>query len=125
MEKLGAPGLLEAEQALSGHSRKTNNADEFIAYLKAKKEHDERPSSFYQQAKWRGWKLRLFCHRRRSEDSFCNRVASTYGEECTLYYGNWFRINQMKGCSPSLVIGMRKILAKRFLVKEVDEFKTS
>ncbi len=31
----------------------------------------------------------------------------------------------MKGCSPSPVIGMRKILAKRFRVKEVDEFKTS
>ena len=42
VEKLRAPGLLEAEQALSGHSRKTNHADEFIAYLKAKKEHDER-----------------------------------------------------------------------------------
>ncbi len=45
VEKLRAPGLLEAEQALSGHSRKTNNADEFIAYLKAKKEHDRGPPS--------------------------------------------------------------------------------
>ncbi len=77
--------MLKAQQALSEHSRKTNDdADEFITYSKAK-EHDKRTSSFYLQAKWRGWKFRLFCHCRRSEDSFSNRVASTYGEGCTLY----------------------------------------
>lgn len=31
----------------------------------------------------------------------------------------------MKGCVPSLGIGMRKLLEKRFRVKMVDEYKTS
>ena len=30
-------------------------------------------------------------------------------------------IDQMKGCSPSPVTGIGKILAKRFQVKDVDE----
>ena len=31
----------------------------------------------------------------------------------------------MKGCTPSPVMGMKKLLSKRFMVKDVDEFRTS
>ncbi len=42
LEKLRARGVSKAQQALSEHSRKTNDADQFVAYLKAKKEHDKK-----------------------------------------------------------------------------------
>ena len=45
-EKSRPPGVLEEQAALSLHSRKTNDLSEFEAYLKAKKEHDERTAWF-------------------------------------------------------------------------------
>ncbi len=67
-EKRLASGVLEAEQDLSKHFRKTNDHSEFLSYLTEKKMHDDETHKFYIEEKWRGWKFRLFCNRKRSED---------------------------------------------------------
>ena len=89
-----------------------------VFYLEAKWLHDKRTAFFYKQD-GEGGSLK------RSEQTFCNRVAKTYGEDCTLFYGDWSRQDQMKGCTPSPVVGMKKLLSKRFMVKDVDECRTS
>lgn len=71
-------------------------------------ETEELTREFYQQKKWRGWKLRLYGRRKGSEDKLLNRVESNFGKDCVIYYGNWNRIDQMKGCDPSPVIGIKK-----------------
>ncbi len=48
-----------------------------------------------------------------------------YKGDCILHYGDWSRTDQMKGCAPSLGVGMKIILSKRFEVIEEDEYKTS
>ncbi len=53
---------------------------------------------------------------------FMNRVEEFYGRDCVLHYGDWSRKD---GCAPSLGVGLKKMLAKRFEVEEVDEYKTS
>ena len=78
-EKSKAPGVMEEQEALSKHSRKTYDLTEFQAYLKAKKEHDDKTGWFYRQEKRRS---RIFCLWRKSEDYFANR-----GKNCTLHYG--------------------------------------
>ena len=124
-EKAKANGVLQAERDLSERSRKTNDHDEFLAYLREKKLHDYCTAHFYLQEKWRGWKFRLYCSRKKSEDLFANRVERAYGKDCVIHYGDWSRKEQMKGCVPSLGVGMKKLLEKRFALTEVDEFKTS
>lgn len=52
-----------------------------------------------------------------------NKVGSTYGPKCLIYYGNWSRQKQWKGDEPSPTsVGFRKEMSKRF---NVDEFRTS
>ncbi len=122
-EKAETDGLLQAERDMSKHLRKTNRHGRFLAYLAEKKIHDERTSPFYLEEKWRGWKFRLSCKRKKSEDLFLNRVEEKYGKDCVLHCGDWSRKDQMNGCAPSLGMGWRKC-CKRSLT-EVDEFNTS
>ena len=119
-------GIAELETKLSLHSRRTNDPDEFWRYLEAKKAFDDSAArGFYERLTWRNWKLRTFAARKSSEDRFLDRVASTYGSECTIFYGDWSRKDQMPGCEPSPVVGLRKAMRKRFHVNDVDEYLTS
>ncbi len=90
-EKAETDGPLQTERDLSKHSRKTNRHGRFLAYLAEKKLHDEWTSSFYLEKKWRGWKFRLYCNRKKSEDMFLNRVVEKYGKDCVLHFGDWSR----------------------------------
>lgn len=49
-----------------------------------------------------------------------NNVASTYGKNCLIIYGNWSRQEQMKGCQPSPTIGLRKTLSTRLKVGQTS-----
>ncbi len=124
-EKAETDGLLQAERDMSKQSRKNNRRGRFLAYLAEKKLHDKWTSRFFLEEKWRGWKFRLYCNKKKSEDLFLNRVEEKYGKDCVLHDGDWSRKDQMKGCAPSLGVGMTKVLQKKFVVTEVDEFKTS
>ncbi len=97
----------------------------FLAYVADMKLRDEWTSRFCLEEKWRGWKLRLYWNRKKNEYLFLNRVEEKYVKDCILYNGDWSRKDQMNGCAPSLGVGVKKLLQKKFDVTEVDEFKTS
>lgn len=120
-----AAGIEEMDAKLSLHSRYTNDHAEFSAYLYALREHDENTREFYSQDRWRGWRFRIYCNRKKSEDLFLAKTARTYGASCCIHYGDWSRRDQMKGCDPSPTVGLRKLISRRFEVREVDEFRTS
>ena len=117
--------VLALERGLSMYSYKTNSAAKYADYLKEKARVDEQTRSFYRDEKWRKWKFRLYCYRKSSEDRLLNRIAENYGPNCRIFYGDWSRKTQMKGCAPSPTVGIRNIIAKRFNVVGVDEYKTS
>lgn len=75
---------------------------------------DRKAKVFYRQQKWRRWRFRLFCNRKSSETRFLNRVASTYGPDCIILYGNWSRRDQMKGWQLLPSVGTRKAMSSRF-----------
>ena len=54
-----------------------------------------------------------------------NKVEEKYGSDCLIFYGHWSRKDQMKGCNPSPVVGLKKLISKRFKTVDVDEYKTS
>lgn len=117
-------GIEAAEAALSLHSHRMSDFSGYLAYLAAKAKTDAATGEFYRQEKWRGWKFRMFCRRRSSKARFLNRVEATYGADCTVYYGDWSRTDQMKGCDPSP--GTKKLFLKRFPnVVDMDKHKTS
>ena len=54
-----------------------------------------------------------------------NRLEKTFGPDCKLYYGGWSSKCQQKGCTPVPNTGLRLKLKKRFVLQDVDEFRTS
>ena len=120
-----AVGVEAVETELSKFSHKTSNPVNYMHYLKAKADADALTGEFYCHKKWRGWKFRIFCKRKSSEKRMINRVEEKFGSNCTIFYGDWSKKDQMKGCDPSPVVGVRKLLSKKFRVVEVDEYKTS
>ena len=74
---------IEAEETrLSMCSHRTNDEKEFLAFLHAKRDCDEKTGPFYTAKKWRNWKFRIFCRRKKSEDLFLERVSGVYGPDC-------------------------------------------
>ena len=54
-----------------------------------------------------------------------NRVEQKFGRDSVIYYGDWSRKDQMRGCDPSPTIRVKKLISKRFEIVEVNEYKTS
>ena len=69
--------------------------------LKAKARSDASTRSFYLKRLQCNWRFRIFCKRESSEQRLTNRMATTYGEDCVIFYGNWSGRSKLKGCKPS------------------------
>lgn len=92
-------GTTELETKISPYSSRTNNPEEFMKYLEENKAFDKSSArEFYERPKWRNWKLRTFAARKSSKERFLDRVTSTYGSKCIIFYRNWSRKDQMPGC---------------------------
>ena len=79
-EKSRAPGVMEEEVALHvSPLQKDKRSKEFEKYLVGCMMRGQPGSTI--KINGEGWKFRLFCNRKRSKDSFCNRVAEAYGED--------------------------------------------
>ncbi len=118
-QRKGQSGIDAIESRLSVHTWKTNDPSKYLAYPLEKAQVDELTRKFYTQEKWRGWKFRMFCSRKSSEDRFLNRIADRYGKDCRVYHGD------CRGCNPSPTVGVRHLVSKRFAVVDIDEFRTS
>jgi hypothetical protein len=54
-----------------------------------------------------------------------NEIEAKFGKDCLIGYGNWSITSQMAGCIPTPNVHLKKLLAKRFAVVDVDENNTS
>ena len=119
--------IIEEESKLSSHNCKSVNIGVFKKYIEEKTKVDDEVRGFYEKELYRKLKWRKKNYRRKSEDKFLNRIEETYGkkEELLLCYGNWSNSKQMKGIMPTMGVGLRRIIGKKFNVVLVDEFRTS
>lgn len=118
-------GITEKEAELSTLSHRTVDPEEYFKFLSMKSKVDEETRAFYLQERWRSWKFRIYSNRRSSEDRLANRLGNTFGWSSMFYYGDWSSSCQQKGCTPTPNAGMRLLLRKKFLLKDVSEFRTS
>ena len=117
----------EQESQLSDQNSKTVNYQKFKDYIRAKTQLNDRLKDFYQRELFRKMKWRTWIYRRKSEDMFLNQIEATYGkrEEIMICHGNWSQTKQMKNTMPAMGIGLRRLIAKRFDLFLIDEFRTS
>lgn len=119
--------IVEAETELSKFNCKTTNYEQFKNYIVEKTKLNEKVKEFYNKILWRKLKWRSWIYTRKSEDKFLNKIESKFGKEkeLLLCYGNWSNTKQMKHIMPTKGIGLRRIIAKKFNVVLIDEFRTS
>jgi hypothetical protein len=68
----------------------------------------------------------MFCCRKNSEDRLLDRIAGeTYGKQCKVLYRDWSSSFQLKGCTPSPIVELWKLMSKRFETTSIEEFYTS
>jgi len=119
--------IIEEETKLSSKNSKTNNIDKFKEYIKEKLLLNDKLKDFYENELIRKMKWRSFICKRQSEDNLLNNIENKFGKsnDLLISYGNWNNSKKMKHIMPTMGIGMRKILEKRFKLVLFDEFRTS
>ena len=118
-------GIQKVEAELAEYNSKSINMERFKGYLKQKNKINYDIRSFYHLELHRKLKWRGHVYGRKSEDKFLDRMASKFGEDAVIAYGDWSRSSQMRHFVPTKGVGMRKLIAKRFCTVSVNEFRTS
>jgi hypothetical protein len=120
-------GVIEKETGLSSYNSKTVDYLSFKEYLKEKTQLNDQVKGFYEAKLYRKLKWRTSVYKRKSEDNFLNQVEEKYGDRDSLLlcYGNWSNNRQMRGVMPTMGVGLRRVIGKRFQVVLVDEFRSS
>ena len=118
-------GIHQVEATLSEYNSKSVDIKRFTDYLRQKNKINTILRSFYHLDLHRKLKWRRFVYGQKSEDKFLNRMASTFGSDAVIAYGDWSRSSQMRHFVPTKGVGMRKLIAKRFCTVSVNEFRTS
>ena len=106
----------------------TANYEEFKCYIKSKNLERQSYSPFYSQELWRKLRWRSHVAMEMSQEAFLKEIQKTFGEpgkEICIAYGDWCRSTQMRRMLPTLGVGLRRLVQKRFKTILVDEFRTS
>lgn len=125
MEKEKTNEVKLAEQELNLCCSKTVNFEEFKRYLITRHRHYKVLTDFYQLKLWQKWRFRKFSNKQRSEDNLLNRIEKKFDKNILIVLGDWSQSNKLKNGSPTLGVGLRKLLSKRFHVALINEHNTS
>ncbi len=58
-------------------------------------------------------------------DRFVDKIGQTFGDTAVIAYGDWSRTDQMKNFMPTLGIGLRRLIHKKYQTFTVHEAYTS
>lgn len=75
---------------------------------------------FFRQYNWYA-----YINKQRSESKMLNTIGKLFGEDCTIIYGDYSEKNQMKNFISTPGISLKRKIADRFKVYNIDEFRTS
>jgi len=126
-------GLIEKETKLSNFKSRTLNQEKYKHFITNKTILNNEVKEFYQKHLFRKLTFRRFIRTKQCEVKLLNEIENTYltkeeikeGKKIVILHGDYSRTSQMKGCIPTLNIGMKKLLLTRFDIVEVNEFNTS
>jgi hypothetical protein len=116
--------MKEIEGELSNYNSKSCIVDKFKDYIKKKNSVNTRLKRKYQEGIFRKYTWYGYINRKRSEDNLLNKIGKTFGE-CTLIMGDWEVSKQMKNYISTPNISLKRKLGKKFLIYDLDEFRTS
>ena len=124
--------IISIESKLSEYNSKTCDYVKFKEYVKKKNEVNNELFEHYNNEIFRKLKWFSYINRQRSEDLLLNKIEEYYEEkdengfvkDIVIIIGDWSGNNKMRFMSTPNIALKRK-LAEKFLVLNIDEFRTS
>jgi len=116
--------MKKLEDELANFNSMTCNYEKFKKYVKKKNEANALLFVEYENKLFRKLKWHHFINKQRSESNLMNRIEKTYGKNPIIIMGDWSMKGKLKYMSTP-GISLKRKLAKRFTIYNVDEFRTS
>jgi len=125
--------IIPIETELSKFNSRTLKIDEYKKFIINKNKINTELGSFYQNKLFRKLAFRRFVRTTQSEINLLNEIENKYltnedkvnCKKILILHGDWSRSTAMKGTLPTPHIGIKKLLASRFDIIDVNEFNTS
>lgn len=116
----------QVEATLSTYNSKTCKYVKFQEYITKKYELNKKLFDFYNSTAYFK-KLNWFSYlnTKRSEAKLLNLITKIYGDDIVIIIGDWSYGKQMRNFMSTPNLGLKRLLASKFTVYEVDEFRTS
>lgn len=117
--------MQKAEESLKDTNSKSCNIEIFSEYIRVKTKvlsetHANYQTKFFEKQRWHA-----FIDKQRAEEKMLSVIEKTYGKGCSLVMGDWCITKQMRHFMPTPMIGLKRILQKKFIGYDVDEYLTS
>ena len=125
--------IISKETDLSKFKSKTLIQEKYKDFIFSKTKVNNEVKDFYQRPLFRKLAFRRFVRTKQCEANLLNEIENTYltkeeikqGKKIVILHGDYSRTTQMKGTIPTPNIGLKKLLASRFEIVDVNEFNTS
>ena len=131
MQKEKPDVVLQAESDLSKMNSRSNYSDRMSAYFCCRRDHLKTFTNFYGQMRYRIRRWRTFKKDQKSIAGVITRLKKMVTSPLKtqiLAYGSWAQASSTftpKGIAPCIGIGLRRRLAKEFVVVDTPEHYTS
>ena len=116
--------VIEMETELSNFNSRSCRLIKFLEYIQYRNNKRHEMSTLYHNVIYRKYHWYGYINKTRAMDLFLNSISKTFGENVTIFHGNWSMKSPPKGKSTP-GISMKRKMAKRFRILNLDEYKTS
>lgn len=117
--------ITKIENELTDYNSKTCNLENFKKFIKKKNETNDKLFELYENEIFRKYKWYGYLNTKRSEAKLQEKIKNTFGEDCTILYGDWGVTKQMRNFISTPMIGIKRKVKEKFTVYNLDEFRTS
>ena len=121
--------VAQIENELAQFNSKTCKIEDFKNFILAKNLTNEELFEVYQNKIYRQYKWYAYLNKERAIARLINNIKYTYGDDCVIIMGDWsdtlkFKPH-LKGFIPVPGIGLKRKLAEKIPVYNIDEHRTS
>jgi hypothetical protein len=118
-------GLKRLETELAGYNSKTSNYEELKKYYKKKNQIREKIKKELDLTYMKKLKWYSYINNKRADKELIKMVEDKFGKDIIIMMGDWSIGKQMRNFISTPNLRIKRVLAKRFGVYDVDEYKTS
>ena len=118
-------GIIKIETTLSTFNSKSCNFDNFKAYIRKKNEINNLLFNKYLNKKFRKYKWFTYLNTVKSNKKMVDDIEKKYSKDHIIIIGDWSVGKQMKHMISTPNLTLKRLLAKKFKVYNIDEFRTS